>query len=57
VRGEPTLSAGELVPEVVDHLPPRVRHRIAPERVVRLVERHLAVGRWPFDALLPPPAS
>jgi hypothetical protein len=41
----------------MDHLSPRVRHRIAPERVVRLVERHLAVGRWPFDALLPPPGS
>lgn len=57
VHGEPAPPAGELVAEVMDGLPPRVRPRISPERIARHVERHLAVGRWPFDLLLPEPSA
>jgi hypothetical protein len=52
VFGERRPAADEVVPAVRDALPDETAPRISDERIRDEVERHLAVGPWPFDALL-----
>lgn len=51
VAGEPRPVADEVVPAVRAALPEEVASRVSDQRVRDEVERHLAVGAWPFEAL------
>jgi hypothetical protein len=52
VAGEPRPDAAGTVREVRRALPDEMAERVPDERVLAELERHLAVGPWPFDVLL-----
>lgn len=54
VRGETVPPVGDLVDQSMNQLPSWVRPRVTEEDIRRRVERHLATGRWPFNALIGP---
>jgi hypothetical protein len=52
VAGEPHPAPDDVVPAVREALPAEVASRVSDDRIRDEVEHHLAVGAWPFDALL-----
>jgi hypothetical protein len=52
IAGEPRPGATGTVREVRRALPDEMAERVPHERVLAELERHLAVGPWPFDVLV-----
>jgi hypothetical protein len=57
VRGTTVPPIADLLPVVLARLAPAVRASVDDADVAATIERHLAAGRWPFDAVLPVEAS